>query len=690
MLPDSGPLLKAALAYAASGWPVFPCHAPAAGGCTCGLPACVSPAKHPRTEHGFLDATREEARIREWWTRWPAANVAIATGARSDLLVLDVDPRHGGDETLREMERRHGPLPPTPEVLTGGGGRHLYFQHPATKVASSAGAAGPGLDIKADGGYVVAPGSVHQSGKTYRWGVGSHPNDVPLAPAPLWLLAACQERRSSVAATDTATGLIPEGHRHETLVKMAGALRRQGATNAALEAALLAVNVAQCAPPLPEVVVIAIATSGGRWATGQQVAAKCLGELLDGLAAFIRRYVILSAQQADAISLWIAHAWAFEAADATPYLNIYSPEKRSGKTRLLELLEVLVARPWLTGRVSAAVLVRKIDQERSTLLLDESDAAFRGEKEYAEALRGVLNGGHRRGGVCSLCVGQGTNIMFKDFSVFSPKAIAGIGKLPDTVADRSIPIRLKRRLKSEKVARFRRRLALAEAESVRTALATWATGAIDILRDAEPHMPEALDDRAQDGWEPLLAIADLAGGEWPQRAKQAAEALSGADADVDPASLGVALLRDIRLVLKPGGELPTAMLLERLKALEESPWRSMGKRSERITPRLLAELLRPYGVGSRTVHVDGKSLKGYRAASFEDAWARYVGIPSAQGAKSHDDATDGRADGVPTAGVPSTPPPHDDATAHGARIETPQNASATLPVDTPGRQRVRL
>jgi hypothetical protein len=180
--------------------------------------------------------------------------------------------------------------------------------------------------------------------------------------------------------------------------------------------------------------------------------------VLDDVAGFIRRFVSLSPEQAFVVALWVLHTHAFDAADSTPYLAITSAEKRSGKTRLLEILELVVARPWLTGRVSAAALVRKIDAEAPTLLLDESDAAFAGDKEYSEALRGILNSGHRRGGKTSLCVGQGSNITFKDFSVFAPKAVAGIGKLPDTIADRSIPIRLERKKPGEGVARFRHRL----------------------------------------------------------------------------------------------------------------------------------------------------------------------------------------------------------------------------------------
>lgn len=179
-------------------------------------------------------------------------------------------------------------------------------------------------------------------------------------------------------------------------------------------------------------------------------------EILDSVRQFIRRFVALSDNQAIVGSLFPAHTHALEAADCTPYLQVNSAEKGSGKTRLLEVLRHLVFGAWLTGRVSAAVLTRKVDAVRPTLLLDESDAAFGSEKEYAEALRGILNTGYRRGGVASCCVGRGAGISYRDFSTFCPKAIAGIGKLPDTVADRSIPIRLKRARRGE-VQRFRER-----------------------------------------------------------------------------------------------------------------------------------------------------------------------------------------------------------------------------------------
>ena len=237
--------------------------------------------------------------------------------------------------------------------------------------------------------------------------------------------------------------------------------------------------------------------------------------ILARVSSFIRRYVHLSDEQARIAAVWVAHTHGVTAATTTPYLAVNSATKQSGKTRLLEVFELLVAKPWLTGRVTAACLVRKVDQMRPTLLLDESDAAFGGKKEYAEALRGILNTGFYSGGVASCCVGQGVNISFKDFKTYCAKAIAGIGTLPDTVADRSIPIRLQRKRPGETVARFRRRHAKHEAAEIKSGISDWIVSIADKLKEAEPTLPDELSDRQQDGIEPFLLSrtrpAELAG-----------------------------------------------------------------------------------------------------------------------------------------------------------------------------------
>jgi hypothetical protein len=191
--------------------------------------------------------------------------------------------------------------------------------------------------------------------------------------------------------------------------------------------------------------------------------------VLDEIATFVRRFVVLSKPELLIISLWIAHTWAFAACDATPYLAVTSAEKRSGKTRLLEILDLLVCNPWRTGRVTPAVLYRRIERDCPTLLLDEWDSTSRNQ-EFSEALRGILNSGHRRNGKVSVSGPERLGYQPTDFSVFSPKVIAGIGSLPETIADRSIPIRLKRKAPGEKVDRFRINLVSAEADSLKARL----------------------------------------------------------------------------------------------------------------------------------------------------------------------------------------------------------------------------
>lgn len=180
--------LESALKLHEFGWPVFPVHSVLDGRCSCGNPGCEHPAKHPLTRHGFKEATTNVDQIQHFWSRWPSANIAVVTGKQSGLVILDVDPRDGGDETLKDLQQRYYELPETVAVITGSGGRHLYFQHPGWRVGSSAGALGDGLDIRGDGGYVVAPRSRHISGRCYEFEVTCHPEDVEIAPCPNWLL----------------------------------------------------------------------------------------------------------------------------------------------------------------------------------------------------------------------------------------------------------------------------------------------------------------------------------------------------------------------------------------------------------------------------------------------------------------------------------------------------------------------
>lgn len=191
-LPDQLPanedcsLLAAALTYASFGWLVFPLQSSGPeGGCSCGNPDCKKLGKHPRTRHGFKDASTDAARIREWWKEWPDANIGIATGSASGIVVVDIDERHGGIPRLHQLKAKHGGLPLTWIVRTGNG-HHLYFKHPGDQVKCFVGRGDcSGIDLRGDGGYVVAPPSLHFTGRKYKW--DTNPEEAPLADLPVWL-----------------------------------------------------------------------------------------------------------------------------------------------------------------------------------------------------------------------------------------------------------------------------------------------------------------------------------------------------------------------------------------------------------------------------------------------------------------------------------------------------------------------
>lgn len=365
------------------------------------------------------------------------------------------------------------------------------------------------------------------------------------------------------------------------------------------------------------------------------------GELLGDVMMFISRFVAFSnPHQLRAIVLWVFHTYVMKAAETTPYLHINSPEARSGKTRLLETVERLVFCPWRVASPTEAVLFRKIEILEPTLLFDEIDTIFKDKNNY-EGIRAILNVGYQRGTTVPRCVGEGKKITIKEFSVFCAKALSGIGKVPVTVADRSIPIKLKRR-SNEPVERFLRRDVEPDAAPIRERLQAWADNSIDSLLDARPELPERLNDRAADAWEPLFAIADLTGGEWPDKARDAAVALHEEN---DEESLGTLLLSHIKNAFKENEKMFTAELLNILIKEEEGPWADWwGDKVESGRPKgpasKLARFLKPFGVAPKTIRIGAERAKGYERGQFEDSWERYL-IPSSppSGEKTRDKVT---------------------------------------------------
>jgi len=390
-----------------------------------------------------------------------------------------------------------------------------------------------------------------------------------------------------------------------------------------------------------------------------------IAELLLDVERFICRYVVfVTDAQPCAIALWVAHCHAIEAADVTAYLEVTSPVKRSGKTRLLEVLELLVPRPVRTANISDAALFRVVDEGRPVILLDEADAIF-GPRSDREDLRALLNAGYRRGAEVVRCEANGKKQTVRRFDAFSAKAIAAIGTLPDTVSDRATPIRLHRRIAGERVERFRHREAKAAAEPIRRALAAWAEPAVDQLRGVRPDLPPELNDRAQDGWEPLLAIADLAGEGWAEIARAAAVDLHGSLTDYTEEDLGVLALRHVREVFSDKDDpetLWTIEILEALTARDDAPWsewwaeKLAAGRSQGPAQRL-RRLLIGFGVQPATVRIGEKTLKGYRLADIADPALRHVPPTSGQAVTSSQGVTPLARDVTAVTAVTAAPDP---------------------------------
>ncbi len=349
--------------------------------------------------------------------------------------------------------------------------------------------------------------------------------------------------------------------------------------------------------------------------------------LLADVTGFVRRYVVQTNQQVVMVALWVLHSWVIEAFDVTPYLAVTSPAMRAGKSRLFEVLELLLRVPLRTANVSVAALFRIVDDTsagRVAILLDEADAVFRAKGEH-EDLRALLNAGYRRGAVVARCEGDGTKVRVVRYDAFGAKAIAAIGSLPGTIMDRAIPIRMQRRARHEPLTKFRQRDAMREAAPIRVALEAWAIPEIiEHLREAQPETPAELNDRAADGWAPLLAIADLAGGEWPLLARQAAVTLSGGQEEADD-SAAIRLLADIRDAYVMHGEnrLPTDVLLAALREAPESPW-SEWRGDRPLSAVQLAKMLKPFGVRPKVIRRGAETVRGYLLEDFTDVFARYL------------------------------------------------------------------
>ncbi len=346
-------------------------------------------------------------------------------------------------------------------------------------------------------------------------------------------------------------------------------------------------------------------------------------EILDELRGLITQYVVMpSPEAADAVTLFIAATHAQPAWEHAGRLVIKSPVKRCGKTRLQEVCRETVHRALPTTNISPAALARSLDDDDPpTLILDEADAVWgrRDQRaEGAEDLRGILNSGHSRGWPYVRWDVQGRRA--EECNTFAMAVLGGIGDLPDTIEDRAVVVAMRRRAPGEEVRSWRTRRAVPQLRAVRERLRAWVIDRQGSLAEAEPELPA--EDRAADVWEPLVAIADAAGADWPKRARAACRALSGAESAEDS---GERLLMDIKTVFDTAHFLYSATIVARLSALEDAPWAEHTPRGESITPRALASLLRPYGVRPRDGReIAGPQRKGYYADDLADPWNRYT------------------------------------------------------------------
>ncbi|MFC4034175.1 DUF3631 domain-containing protein [Streptomyces polygonati] len=352
-------------------------------------------------------------------------------------------------------------------------------------------------------------------------------------------------------------------------------------------------------------------------------------DLLTELRSVISRYVVMPSTEAlDAVTLWVAATHLQPAWQHAPRLAVVGPAKRCGKSRLLDVLHDTVHNPFITVNSTPVAIFRSITDHPPTLLVDEADTIFGSVKvaEKNEEMRGLLNSGHQRNRPTTRVVGPEHKPT--KFATFAMAALAGIGDLPDMIMDRAVVVRMRRRGPGETVRSFRSRYDTPLLHALRDRLAGWLVPLTDAAAGMEPVMP--VEDRAADTWEPLVAVADLAEGGWPQRARHACRVMTAHEEGQDQdTGLKTRILADVRAVFAGLGDpdaLSTESLLSALNADPEGPWREYG--SSGLTPRGLQLLLKDYGISSANRRFPGDTQRrGFARNQFADAWARYCPRP---------------------------------------------------------------
>lgn len=339
--------------------------------------------------------------------------------------------------------------------------------------------------------------------------------------------------------------------------------------------------------------------------------------LLTDIALTIQRFIICSKEVSHAAALWISMSWFIHVIQVAPLAVITAPEKRCGKTLFLSLLGRLVARPIIASNITPSALFRTIEAWGPTLLIDEADTFMKDN----EQLRGLLNSGHTRDSAYAIR-SVGENFTPTKFNTWGAKALAGIGHVAGTLMDRAIVLELRRKLPDEKVERIRQ----SEPglfDELCSKLARFAEDYSEQVRQARPPLPPSLNDRAQDNWEPLLAIAMTANDEWLRIGTAAALKLSGNESVSQTA--GTELLSEIQRIFmeKNVDRISTEELINALCEDHENPWMTFNN-GRPITPRQLANKLKGYGIQSKSIRIGAYTPKGFEKEQFEDAFSRYL------------------------------------------------------------------
>lgn len=356
--------------------------------------------------------------------------------------------------------------------------------------------------------------------------------------------------------------------------------------------------------------------------------------LLTDISETIKKFIICEPETITAATLWIAFTWFIDRVQVAPLAVITAPEKRCGKSQMLDLIGRISRRPLVASNISPAAIFRVIEAHGPTLLIDEADAFLKDNEEA----RGILNSGHTRSSAYVIRV-VGENHEPQQFSTWGAKAISGIGTLADTLMDRAVVLELRRKLPHESVQRLRH-ADLETFQRLASMLARFSDDAGYAIGQTRPQLPDTLNDRAQDNWEPLLAIADYAGGDWPHRARDAALKISGKEQDA--LSLSTELLSDIKEVfeVKRVQRISTVDLLMALNSDDLKPWATYN-RGKPMSPRQLARRLAEYGIKTQSVRIGMATPKGFMAEWFNDVFDRYLPSqdgPSAQAPQRHKNA----------------------------------------------------